>query len=209
MRNKFDRQLAQLNDMLVEMGVHIEKSIALSAKALREQDAELAKEVIALEDEIDQMEKDIESLCMKLLLQQQPVAGDLRLISAALKMVTDMERIGDQATDIAEIILTIEGNPCMEQYTQMADSTIKMVRDSIDAFVKKDLQTAQDVVKYDDVVDDLFDTIKLDLIERIRNDCDNKEWVIDLLMIAKYFERIGDHAVNIAEWAAFSITGHK
>ncbi|MCL2235414.1 MAG: phosphate signaling complex protein PhoU [Defluviitaleaceae bacterium] len=212
MRSRFDRQLEQLNDMLQDMGAHIEKAIAMSKQALIEKDAGLAGRVVELEDEIDQKEKDIEALCMKLLLQQQPVARDLRMISGALKMITDMERIGDQATDIAEIV--IEGDTTLSeakkgQFTKMADDTIKMVAGSIEAFVKKDLQMAKDVIKYDDVVDELFDSIKSDLIELIRTDDANGGQILDLLMIAKYFERIGDHAVNIARWAKYSITGRQ
>lgn len=210
MRNQFDEQLSLLNNMLIEMGALIEKAITLAVQAIKEQDAELAKKAIAFDQEVDQKEKDIESLCLKLLLQQQPVAKDLRLISAALKMITDMERIGDQAADISEITKMLSGTPYvrnLDHIPQMASATVKMVTESIDAFVKKDLQLAQAVIDYDDVVDDLFDTIKFDLIELIKEDNSKGEQAIDLLMIAKYFERIGDHAVNIAEWVVFSITG--
>lgn len=210
MRNQFDEQLSLLNNMLIEMGALIEKAITLAVQAIKEQDAELAKKAIAFDQEVDQKEKDIESLCLKLLLQQQPVAKDLRLISAALKMITDMERIGDQAADISEITKMLSGTPYvrnLDHIPQMATATVKMVTESIDAFVKKDLQLAQAVIDYDDVVDDLFDTIKFDLIELIKEDNSKGEQAIDLLMIAKYFERIGDHAVNIAEWVVFSITG--
>jgi len=207
---RFDKQLAELNDRLLEMGALIEKTITLTSQALKEQDIELAKRVIVVEDEVDQKEKDIEALCLKLLLQQQPVAKDLRLISAALKMITDMERIGDQAADISEIVVMMNGAPYikkLEYIPKMAEATVKMVAESIDAFVKKDLQLAQSVVEYDDIVDDLFDKVKFDLIDLIRSDSSNGEQAIDLLMIAKYFERIGDHACNIAEWVVYSITG--
>jgi phosphate transport system protein len=210
MRNKFDEQLALLNKMLIEMGAMIENAILLTRTALINQDNELAKSIIAADNEIDQKERDIEALCLKLLLQQQPIAGDLRLISSALKMITDMERIGDHAEDISEIILMIAGDPYikkLEHIPQMADATMKMVTNAIDAFVKKDLVLASAVKEYDDVVDNLFDNIKVDLIELIREDASNGEQAIDLIMIAKYFERIGDHAVNIAEWVEFSITG--
>jgi len=210
MRSKFEEQLGQLNNMLVEMGALIETAIALATQALREQDIELAKKAIAYEQEADQKEKDIEALCLKLLLRQQPVARDLRLISAALKMITDMERIGDQAADIAEITIMLAGTPYikeLEHIPQMAKATVKMVTDSIDAFVKKDLDLAASVIEYDDVVDDLFGRVRADLIELIRADIANGEQALDFLMIAKYFERIGDHAVNIAEWVMFSITG--
>jgi len=210
MRSRFDEQLAKLNDMMVEMGALIEKTISLATQALKEQDVELAKKAITFEDDVDQMEKDIEALCMKLLLQQQPVARDLRLISAALKMITDMERISDQAADISEIVIMMAKAPYIqkpEKIPQMAVATVKMVTDSIDAFVRKDLKLAKEVIKYDDVVDGLFDEIKFRLIELMRADNANSEQCIDFLMIAKYFERIGDHACNIAEWVIFSITG--
>jgi len=210
MRSRFDTQLIELNNMLIEMGALVEKAITLATQALREQNVELAKKAIALEQEIDSKEKDIEALCMKLLLQQQPVATDLRMISAALKMITDMERLGDHAADISEITILLAGTPYikkLEHIPQMAEATIKMVTDSIDAFVKKDLELAKAVVKYDDVVDALFVTVKRELIELIQADSANGEQALDLLMIAKYFERIGDHATNIAEWVVFSITG--
>jgi len=210
MRNKFEEQLALLNDMLIEMGSLIETAIATATQALKEQDVELAKKVSGLEKEVDQHEKDIEALCLKLLLQQQPVAKDLRLISAAMKMVTDMERIGDQAEDIAEITILLAGDPYvkkLENIPKMAAHTAKMVTESIDAFVKKDLVLAEAVIESDDIVDKLFDKVKFNLIDLIRADSANGEQAIDLLMVAKYFERIGDHAVNIAEWVVFAITG--
>lgn len=210
MRNKFDEQLLQLNNMLIEMGSLIETTISLATRALIERDIELAKKVLEFEQDVDQKEKHIQTLCLQLLLQQQPVAGDLRLISSALKMITDMERISDQAADISEISIMLSGQTYIKQLVhipQMAAATSKMVTDSIDAFVKKDLALAKSVIDYDDVVDDLFDTVKFDLIELIRMDSGKGEQAIDLLMIAKYFERIGDHAVNIAEWVVFSITG--
>lgn len=210
MRNKFEEQLALLGDMLIQMGGLIETNISLATIALMEQNVDRAKEAIALDDEIDNMEKEIESMCLKLLLQQQPVAKDLRLISAALKMITDMERIGDQAADISEIsILLAQGQYIkkMEHIPQMARATARMVTDAINAFVEKDLELANEVIAYDDVVDDLFDCIKNDLIGLIHSNVDNGAQAIDLMMVAKYFERIGDHAVNIAEWVVFSITG--
>jgi len=208
MRNKFDAQLARLNDMLIEMGALIETAIAMAAKALQEQDIKLAGKAIAFDDEIDQMEKDIEALCLKLLLQQQPVARDLRLISAALKMITDMERIGDQAADIAAIVLKLDGTPCQNEHIpKMAAATARMVTDSIDAFVKKDLVLAKAVIRGDAAVNALFRAVQRDLILRLREDSEGGERMINLLMVAKYFERIGDHAKNIAEWVVFSITG--
>ena len=210
MRSKFDTQLIELNDMLIEMGTLVETAIALATQALREQNVELAKTAIALEQEVDSKEKDIEALCLKLLLQQQPVATDLRMISAALKIITDMERLGDHAADISEITILLAGTPYikkLEHIPQMAEATIKMVSKSIDAFVKKDLELAKAVIEYDDVVDALFVTVKRELIELIQADSANGEQALDLLMIAKYFERIGDHATNIAEWVVFAITG--
>lgn len=212
MRNKFEEQLLRLNHDLTRMGAMCEESIALAAKALLEGEESLGKKAVALDMEIDQMEKDIENLCLKLLLQQQPVARDLRLISAALKMVTDMERIGDQASDIAEIIPYLNGRSVEEcaLLGQMAEATIKMVVDSVDAFVKRDLNLAQSVIQYDNVVDEFFDRVKQNLIRMISQNRTDGEYALDLLMIAKYFERIGDHATNIAEWVVFSVTGvHK
>jgi len=210
MRNKFDEQLAVLNDMLIEMGVMIEKAITLAIQALVEQDEEMAKRAIAFDNDIDHMEKEIESMCLRLLLQQQPVAKDLRVISSALKMITDMERIGDHAADISEITLMLIGKPFikkLEHLPLMAEATAKMLTDSIDAYVKLDLELAYEVIEYDDVVDDLFRTIRNDLVQMIHADSSCGEQAIDLIMIAKYFERIGDHATNIAEWVEFSITG--
>jgi phosphate transport system protein len=212
MRNKFDEQLAFLNKELISMGALCENVIASAAKALFEGNIKLAHEAIEIDKQIDQKEREIEALCLKLLLQQQPVARDLRLISAALKMITDMERIGDQAADICEIIAMeqIRTNGDSLHIAEMARATIKMVTESVDAFVKHDLALAQVVVDYDDTVDDLFNQVKNELIDMIRADAPCGEYVVDLLMIAKYFERIGDHAVNVAEWVAFSITGeHK
>ncbi|NCB41331.1 MAG: phosphate signaling complex protein PhoU [Clostridia bacterium] len=213
MRNRFDSQLEELNNQLIIMGSLIEVSISSAVKALIDQDQEQAKKAIQADHEVDQKEKEIEGLCLKLLLQQQPVAGDLRLISAALKMITDMERIGDQAADISEIAIFLSEAPYvkkLETIPLMAQEAIKMVSGSIDAFVKKDLTMAQAVVDADDIVDDLFITVKNDLIELVHNNVETGSQAMDLLMVAKYFERIGDHAVNIAEWVIFSITGeHK
>jgi len=213
MRRKYDEQLKQLGDMLVEMGALIETAISMATHALKTQDIIKAKQAIEYDKEVDHKEKEIEQLCLKLLLHQQPIATDLRLVSAALKMITDMERIGDQSADIAEIAIMLAGTPYikeLEHIPQMAEATIKMVSDSIDAFVAKDLELAISVIKYDDIVDELFDTIKFELVELIRKDNSNVEQAMDFLMIAKYFERIGDHAVNIAEWVVFSMTGkHK
>ena len=212
MRNRFDEQLFELNREIIEMGAMCEEAIAMAAKALRTGDMELAHKVKENGSNIDQKERDIESRCMKLLLHQQPVARDLRQISAALKMITDMERIGDQAEDIAEIIMFLKGHTMddVETIEGMARETIKMVTESIDAFVKKDVALAESVLSYDDVVDDYFDKMKCDIIKLIAENPADGEFALDLLMISKYFERIGDHATNIAEWVIYSVTGvHK
>lgn len=209
MRSRFDEQLALLNKEMIEMGALCEEVIALASKALTEADPELAQRVAPLDAEIDQKERNIESLCLKLLLQQQPVARDLRQISAALKMITDMERIGDQADDISEIIIYLGGRAAEHDdlLRSMARATIKMVTESVDAYVKHDTILAEKVIADDDTVDDYFEQVKRALIGKIAANPDDGEYALDLLMIAKYFERIGDHAVNIAEWVIFSITG--
>jgi len=210
MRSKFDEQLAALNDHLIEMGGMVEQAITNAKKALVEQDIELAQETIAGDDEIDRKEQEVESLCLKLLLQQQPVACDLRLVSSVLKMLTDLERIGDHASDISEITLMLADKQYikkLEHIPQMAEATMYMVTKSIDAFVKKDIELANKVIAYDDVIDDLFVTVRNELIGLINQNSANGEQAIDLMMIAKYFERIGDHATNVAEWVIFSLTG--
>ena len=212
MRSRFDNQLAELNRELIEMGAMCEESISMALKALMEGDKALAKKVAGLDVAIDQKERSIESMCLKLLLQQQPVARDLRQISAALKMITDMERIGDQAEDIAEIITYLSDRSAANEQLmrEMANAAIKMVTDSVDAYVKHDTIMAEKVIAADDVVDAYFDRVKHQLIERIAADPTDGEYALDLLMIPKYFERIADHAVNIAEWVIFSVTGvHK
>lgn len=212
MRNRFDRQLKTLNEKLTEMGMACEEVIALAATALTESDMEMAARVQGEDDEIDRLERDIESLCLKMLLQQQPVARDLRQISAALKMITDLERIGDQASDIAEIILFLDGKSGIEcsDIKDMATSVIKMVNSSIEAYVKRDLELAKKVQAADDEVDALFDKVKNTLVSMITKSETDGEFAVDMLMIAKYFERIGDHAVNVAERVEFSLTGvHK
>ena len=213
MRNRFDRQLSTLNDELIEMGSMIEKSIETAIKALVNQDVDLARHAIEADEGIDRQERIIEDLCLKLLLQQQPVAKDLRLISSALKMITDMERIGDHASDISEITIALADQPYikkLEHIQQMAKETMIMLVGSIEAFVDKDLEKANEVIKRDDVVDDLFNKVKKELIQMIHENADKGEQAADLLMVAKYMERIGDHATNISEWVIFSITGeHK
>jgi len=212
MRNRFDEQLYELNREIIEMGAMCEEAIASAAKALSTGDMELAANVRSNGAAIDQMERDIEGRCMKLLLHQQPVARDLRLISAALKMITDMERIGDQAEDIAEIVTFLTGYAMggVELIEEMARETIEMVTASIDAFVKKDVEMAKKVIDRDDVVDDYFAKVKCGIITMIAENPADGEVALDLLMISKYFERIGDHATNIAEWVIYSVTGtHK
>ena len=212
MRNKFDSQLEKLNLELITMGSLCEDAISASVKGFLDDDDALCQKAVETEDEINRKERDIESICMKLLLEQQPVARDLRQVSAALKMITDMERIGDQAADIAEIITFLDGRTGGEcaDIQSMAEATIKMVTESVDAFVNKDTALADTVIKHDDIVDEYFLKVKSSLIKLIAEKPDDGEYALDLLMIAKYFERIGDHAVNIAEWVEFSVTGvHK
>lgn len=209
MRSKLDEQLEYLHSELIEMGRLCEVTISDATKALLDGDMVLAEKVINSDDAIDQKEHEIESLCLKLFLLQQPVARDLRKISSALKMITDLERIGDQATDIAQIVKleNITASNKDLHIKEMANATIKMVNESIDAFVKSDLELAHSVIEYDDVVDNLFNKVKNELIDIISVDKSCGEFAIDLIIIAKYFERIGDHATNIAEWVEFSITG--
>lgn len=213
MRNRFEQQLDLLNEHLLEMGALIERSIEKATQALIRQDEKAASEAIAADNEVDQKERAIESLCLKLLLQQQPVAKDLRLISAALKMITDMERISDQAADISGIVCYIAQQPYIKELVhlpQMAEAAIRMVRGSLDAYVLKDVVLAKKVIDMDDEIDGLFTVIKDELIELIRTDTNAGSQAIDLLMIAKYYERIGDHAQNIAEWVEYALTGkHK
>ena len=209
MRNKFDEQLEALHIELIKMGFLCETAIANASKSLQNANEDILNNIAEIENDIDQKERDIEGLCMKLLLQQQPVATDLRIVSAAMKMVSDMERIGDQASDIAEITKYINSNLVFEgiHLSDMASATVKMVTESITSFVKSDLERAQNVIKSDDTIDNMFNDIKTKLVKYIHNNPESSEQCLDLLMIAKYFERIGDHAANIAEWVEFSITG--
>ena len=213
MRNRFDRQLLELNNQLIQMGSLIEQAIEMGISALIKQDVEKAEQAMKFDEEIDHQEREIESLCMKLLLQQQPVARDLRLISAALKMITDMERIGDHASDISEMTILMSGSKyevdqiSIDLIKDMAKETTDMVIKSVDAFVNKDMELAHWVIERDDVVDDLFSDYRRQLIEKINENVKNGEQATDMLMVAKYFERIGDHATNIAEWVIYSITG--
>lgn len=215
MRNRFDEQLHLLDEQLTQMGELCEAAIAKTTKALESSDREQAKAIITEDEEIDQLEKDIERLCLKLLLQQQPVAKDLRRISAALKMITDMERIGDQTSDIAEIILSSKdwapADEDIHVIGKMASEVSKMVRNSVTAYVKKDLELARDVMKADDAIDEYFEEVRDEMIDFIKEEKGkNGKKIFDLIMVTKYLERIGDHATNIAEWVEFSITGvHK
>ena len=212
MRSRFDEQLSILNRKLIEMGALCEDIIEISSNALLNGNSDKLDNVKIIGSEIDQMEEEIEGICLKLLLLEHPVASDLRQISAALKMITDMERIGDQAEDIAETIVFLNGRTGEEckEIRKMAETAIKMVNDSVDAYVNTDLELARSVYAFDDIVDDCFLKTKNKLIDMIANNKTDGEYPLDLLMIAKYFERIGDHAVNIAEWVEYSITGiHK
>ena len=215
MRNRFDRQLLELNNELIQMGSLIEQAIEMGISALVKQDVEKAEQAIKFDVEVDEQEKTIEALCMKLLLQQQPVAKDLRLISAALKMITDMERIADQAVDISELVVKMSGlkeGEIPEEMSAMADAVQKMVVGVMQAFTERSEQKAREICRADDVVDECFIKIKTKLTSVMHRSGDEggNERALDLLMVAKYLERIGDHAVNIAEWVLFSLTGeHK
>lgn len=211
MRNNFDKQLDNLNTELITMGALCEEAIVAAVNTLTDDDRVYFAKATSAEVEIDNKEREIETLCMKLLLHQQPVARDLRTISSALKMISDMERIGDQASDIADIAQHLA-----KDYTEihtvhiskMAKDVIKMVTDSVESFVKKDLELARSVMVYDDVVDNLFIKVKEELTKSIKDGSyTSAHSALDVLMIAKYFERIGDHAVNIAEWVEYAITG--
>lgn len=209
-RTNFKKQLEQLNDQMITMGSMIENAIETAIAALVSQDTERAEEAIAYDMEVDAQERNIEQLCYKLLLMQQPVASDLRLVSATMKMITDMERIGDHAADISELTLLMAGKPYIREITdieQMAKETTVMVTNSVDAYVNRDLDLAHKVIQMDDEVDELFNKVKSEIIGEIRTGGDDGEQTTDLLMAAKYFERIGDHATNIAEWVIFSLTG--
>ena len=208
-RKYYEMELQKLNASLLEMGEMIRMAIDGAVTALLEFDHDKAREIIAYDEQIDRQNREIEQQCYTLLLSQQPVAGDLRMVSAALKMTTDMERIGDHAADISENELMLENLPTLScaPIRQMATETSVMLIKSLEAFAQRDEEKANWVIDRDDVVDDLFDTVKSELIEAIRQNADNGEAATDLLMAAKYFERIGDHATNIAQWAIFSITG--
>ena len=211
MRDFYEEQLSRLHTQMIAMGSMCEKAIADATKALTDGDIELARQVIDGDTKINQQERDIEGLCLKLLLQQQPVAGDMRRISATLKMITDMERVGDQAADIAEIVLAMNHKLPDEflHICKMGVAAMKMVTDSVDAYVDRNLALAREVIASDDVVDDLFLKVRGEILEAIRQDHTIGEDILDLFMITKYYERIGDHATNIAEWVEYAMTGTK
>ena len=209
MRSRYDEELKNLHGALIDMGAMIESAISGAIMALENRDIQKAKEIIAYDEEIDAQERLIEEMCMKLLLRQQPVARDLRKISTALKLITDMERIGDHAADISELAIMLRDLPQMNSNSlrEMAVQTSTMLISSVEAYVEQDEEKARAVIRQDDVVDDLFVTVKSEMIEAIRQNSDFSEAAADLLMAAKYFERIGDHATNIAEWTVYAFTG--
>ena len=208
MRKHFDEQIARLGEEMIAMGAMVERTIEDACEALRLGDVVRARRIMEGDREVDRKEREIEALCLHLLLQQQPVARDLRQISSALKMITDMERIGDQAADISEIVTVMDlTQPRPEHFTAMAHAAVDMVHRAIDAYVRQDVELARQVMDSDDVVDELFDRVKGDLAALLREDAAHSGSVLDMLMIAKYFERIGDHAVNIAEWVVYSVSG--
>lgn len=210
-RNKYEIELKEVFQKLVLMQRHVEETIEKTIKALLNRDHNLAKDVIEEDKQIDKLERDIEQACLKILLLEHPVAKDFREVSAALKMITDLERIGDQTRDICEILLQF-GNEAyikkLEHIPQMAEIVIGMVKDGVNSYINRDLELARGLDKRDDEVDDLFETVKQDLIVLIKKNSDNADQAILFMMIAKYLERIGDHAVNIGEWVEYAITGY-
>lgn len=210
MRIKFDEQLRQLNTEMIRMGNMIETAIQSSIEAFFDQDVETAQQIIKDDEFVDQEQKTIENICFQLLIQQQPVARDLRAITAAMKMVTDMERIGDHAADISELtIMMADGSDIVKggHIRKMTSEVVYMLLQAIDAYVERDMEKAREVIEHDDIVDNLFVEVKADLIEIMQQNKDHAEYAADLLMVNKYLERIGDHATNIAEWVIFSIEG--
>ncbi|XME01362.1 phosphate signaling complex protein PhoU [Lachnospiraceae bacterium C1.1] len=208
MRSKFDEQLRLLNSEMIVMSTMIEDAIKDAIEALFTQNVEKARKIMRDDELVDQEQKKIENICFQLLVQQQPVAKDLRTITAAMKMVTDMERIGDQAADISELTIMMAGSPYRingKNIQKMSLETITMLIHAVEAYVEQDIQKAQEVIEHDDIVDDLFVKVKSDLIELMQKDTDYEEHAADLLMVNKYLERIGDHATNIAEWVIFSL----
>ncbi len=211
MRMKFDEQLRQLNNEMMLMGNMIEKAIQDAIDAFFTQNVNKARQIMKDDELVDQEQKKIENICFQLLIQQQPVARDMRTITAAMKMVTDMERIGDQAADISELTIMMADSPYLikdEHIKKMAAETVIMLLHAIEAYVERDMEKAQEVIEHDDIVDDLFVKVKSDLIEVMQNNTNYAEHAADLLMVNKYLERIGDHATNIAEWVIFSIEDH-
>ena len=211
MRTKFDEQLRQLGMKMTHMGNLIEKNIQDAVQALLSQDTETARRIMAEDELVDQEQKKIENICFQLLIQQQPVARDLRTITAALKMVTDMERIGDHAADISELTIAMAAVPYPlrgENIRKMAGETIVMLLDAVRSYVNKDIEKAHSVIAHDDIVDNYFVKVKADLIEVIRENPEYGEHAADLLLVNKYLERIGDHATNIAEWVIFALNGN-
>ena len=209
MRNRFSEQLERLHVEMIQIGALCEDAISAAAKALMNGDETLAQAAEDAEREIDEKEREVETLCLKLLLQQQPVAKDLREVSSALKMISDLERIGDQAADIAELtrFVRLPEGPGRQRIEEMSKAVIRMVTGSVDSFVKRDLELAREVCREDDQVDELFNQVKAELIEMIAKDAASGELWLDLIMVAKYLERIGDHATNVAEWVEYAITG--
>ncbi len=211
MRLKCDEQLRMLNNEMIHMSTMIEKAIPEAIDALYTQNVEKARQIIHDDELVDQEQKKIENICFQLLIQQQPVARDLRTITAAMKMVTDMERIGDQAADISELTILMADNPYMlnvDNIKKMAGETMTMLIHAVEAYVEHDMEKAKEVIEHDDIVDDLFVKVKADLIEVMQKGTDYEEQAADLLMVNKYLERVGDHATNIAEWVIFSIDDH-
>lgn len=208
MRSKFDEQLLELNKEMIEMGNKIILSIKNAIEALVARDENMARAIMERDAEVDHLQKKIEGICFNLLIQQQPVARDLRTVTAAMKMVTDMERIGDHAADISEMTILMGQNSQIDKFehiSKMATETMIMLNHSIEAYVEKNVIKAKEVIEHDDIVDDLFVEAKKDVIELILNNPSEGEEATDILMIAKYFERIGDHATNIAEWVIYSL----
>ena len=208
MRSRFDEQLRELNKEMIDMGRMIVHSIAMAIEALTDKDDILAKRIMEGDDQVDHAQKKIENICFNLLIQQQPVATDLRTVTAAMKMVTDMERIGDHAADISEMTILMGKESPIDKFqhiNKMATETVIMLNHSIEAYVERNKEKAKEVIEHDDVVDQLFDEVKKDIINLIQKDSGDGEEALDLLMVAKYFERIGDHATNIAEWVIYSL----
>lgn len=208
MRSKFDEQLLELNKEMIDMGNKIILSIKNAIEALVARDENMAKAIMESDAEVDHLQKKIEGICFNLLIRQQPVARDLRTVTAAMKMVTDMERIGDHAADISEMTILMGQNSQIDKFehiSQMATETMIMLNHSIEAYVEKNVIKAKEVIEHDDIVDNLFVEAKKDVIELILNSPSEGEGATDILMIAKYFERIGDHATNIAEWVIYSL----